>query len=535
MAVLVFSVRHKAGPRITLMIGLVLHLGGYTALYCAASGMFRPPYWVVVAIAVVAFNGGSWVDTTCIATSVRNFPHDRGTAVGILKSFVGISAATYTTLYVAAFRPHAIRFLLFIGIAPVVIGIVAIPFMNHVPFRQRSELELHETSCTTGMRFGIAYQVVLTMGLAQMAAAIFGAHRLDHHMRVVMLVGSIVLLLPLLAIPYRSGGLRARPARRTSEDEAFDLIPAKEVCRIRLALAATFGRPAGASGVDEPLLMSDAGLEAQPLVADRARTPGDAFPVDLTPWQCQSSINYWLLFLVFGIDTSMGMLFLNNLGQIVQSRGGSHDGQALLVSLFSVLNATGRLAFGYIPERTLHLWGVPRSFFLVVVAAASTMVAAWAAVASVQALSAVAFVWGFAYGGHWSLMPALASEVFGLTHFATNYCLLQMATSIGSYTLATKLAGYLYQQSVTRHGDSDNICLGQDCFRLTFLIAAGLGLLSTLLATILLYRTRGLYRREFDAIVADEEELEAASREDSLINAVHCGGRFGQRTDASRL
>jgi hypothetical protein len=37
-----------------------------------------------------------------------------------------------------------------------------------------------------------------------------------------------------------------------------------------------------------------------------------------------------------------------------------------------------------------------------------------------------ALLGGFAFGGHWSLMSAITSEVFGLRYFATNYSLIQV-------------------------------------------------------------------------------------------------------------
>jgi hypothetical protein len=46
---------------------------------------------------------------------------------------------------------------------------------------------------------------------------------------------------------------------------------------------------------------------------------------------------------------------------------------------------------------------------------------------------------GAAAGCHWSLGPALSSELFGLRRFATLYCLLNYSTTLGAYLLATRL------------------------------------------------------------------------------------------------
>ena len=63
----------------------------------------------------------------------------------------------------------------------------------------------------------------------------------------------------------------------------------------------------------------------------------------------------------------------------------------------------------------------------------------------ISAASSLALLWlaaplaGFAVGCPWSLMPPLASELFGMRSFASLYCLLQFATTFGTYAFATKL------------------------------------------------------------------------------------------------
>lgn len=44
--------------------------------------------------------------------AVVNFPNSRGYAVGILKSFAGLSASIFTTVYMAVLAPDAVSFLL---------------------------------------------------------------------------------------------------------------------------------------------------------------------------------------------------------------------------------------------------------------------------------------------------------------------------------------------------------------------------------------------------------------------------------------
>lgn len=61
----------------------------------------------------------------------------------------------------------------------------------------------------------------------------------------------------------------------------------------------------------------------------------------LTTQQMLCTLNFWLLFAQFTVASGASLAYLNNLGQLVVSLGGGHDGQVVFVSLFSVANAAG--------------------------------------------------------------------------------------------------------------------------------------------------------------------------------------------------
>ena len=69
---------------------------------------------------------------------------------------------------------------------------------------------------------------------------------------------------------------------------------------------------------------------------------------------------------------------------------------------------------------------MPRPIFLILISALTAVVALACAFATLPALIPAAVLAGLAFGAHWSLIPALASELFGLRFFASNYCLLQV-------------------------------------------------------------------------------------------------------------
>ena len=74
---------NRFGPRIILLIGTVIHFLGYLGLWAVGTHRIKTPsYGTVVLMGVLAFNGASWNDVVVVATSIRSFPHDRGSAIG---------------------------------------------------------------------------------------------------------------------------------------------------------------------------------------------------------------------------------------------------------------------------------------------------------------------------------------------------------------------------------------------------------------------------------------------------------------------
>lgn len=84
-------------------------------------------------------HAGTWFDTSALVSSVRNFPNNRGLAVGVLKSFLGLSSSIYTSVYVVLFEPDAVRFLLMLAIVPPVLSLLLSLALNYVPFVEASE------------------------------------------------------------------------------------------------------------------------------------------------------------------------------------------------------------------------------------------------------------------------------------------------------------------------------------------------------------------------------------------------------------
>ncbi|DBA71965.1 TPA: hypothetical protein ACH3X2_010713 [Trebouxia sp. C0005] len=542
------------GPRITLLIGVIVNIFGWVSLWAAAKGLIPAPFWLVLIIAGLTCNGGTWFDTACLVTSVRNFPNERGTVVGLLKACVGLSASVYTSIYVGFEEPDAITYLLYLAFIPAIVVMCSIPFVNFVPYTQKSELATRPQFCTTGGRFLSAYQIMTALAIYLMATAVMdqsSAFMLNHQTRMLLSIGTIILTLSILLVPIGSGGLASQRAESQGDEEdviatararAGSLAADPDVCPPGQHAVPDEHAPLMSTTVsdeddatEEPLtpsqddtskrtdpdgklakvphqkqlgqydVQNEGGVEPTP----SARAPSAGFVEqmpDMTLLQCCTSLNFWLLFLTCSIGMGSGLSFLNNLGQLVIALGGESDSQAVFVSLFSVSNCAGRLLLGYIPERLLHAHGTPRCVFLILISALSALAVCFNAFASLPLLFPASIMAGLAFGATWSLMATLTSEFFGLHHFASNYTFIQLAPAAGGFGLG-QLVGSLYEKEAQKGGPNPG-CYGHHCFRLSFLLIAMLDVVALISSTILYYRTRHIYKVEYEELHQHDEDLQ---------------------------
>jgi hypothetical protein len=146
------------------LTGALFYVVGFYGMYAAATHKVEMPYWAVLIFVVIANNGGCWLETAGLVTCVRNFETERGAVVGILKSFLGLSASLYTTIYMSFAAPDALKFILILAIVPPVIAVIFSPGLNFVPFVQ---VEPH----TKSHAFHISLTAIVSMAAYQMVRA----------------------------------------------------------------------------------------------------------------------------------------------------------------------------------------------------------------------------------------------------------------------------------------------------------------------------------------------------------------------------
>lgn len=203
------------------------------------------------------------------------------------------------------------------------------------------------------------------------------------------------------------------------------------------------------------------------------------------------TLSFWLLFFTTACCMGSGLAMVNNMSQLGQSLSYTSIEINTLVSLWSIWNFFGRFGAGYVSDYLLREKNCPRPLFIVITLATMSIGYAMIAFGFPNALYAGSVLVGVCYGAQWSLMPTIASELFGKVHLGTIFNTITIAGPAGSYILSIWVVGYIYDKEVVGDG---NTCIGTRCFKLSFLIMAGVTLSGSLVALGLFFWTRKFYK-----------------------------------------
>lgn len=206
--------------------------------------------------------------------------------------------------------------------------------------------------------------------------------------------------------------------------------------------------------------------------------------------QAMCTMDFWILFIAMACGMGSGLATVNNLNQIGKSLGYSTFETGGLISLWSIWNFVGRFGAGYVSDYFLHAKGLARPLCMVITLAGMSVGHAVIASGMPSALYAGSLLVGVFYGSQWSLMPTIASEIFGVLHMGTIFNAITISAPVGSYIFSVRVIGHIYDKEASGAWDT---CAGIHCFRLSFLIMACATIFGSLTALALFFRTRSFY------------------------------------------
>lgn len=487
---------NKLPPWALLSIGGLCSFLGYGVLWLAISGNVQSlPLWLLCAALAIATNSSTWLSSTAIVTNMRNFPLSRGIVAGILKGYSGISAAVFTEIYSTVLHSSSSNLLLFLtlGVPALCVALMYLvractPASGTDPAEHSHFVFVQIASIALGIYILITTVLNDVLSLSAPISYSFVA---------VM----ILLLLAPLAIPVkmtlqpadqrRSGKLghaNGSTGQLSSGEDSADnkqplLNPSSSTTELGSFLATD-----DSSDVDMLLAVGEGAVKKK-----RRPRRGEDFTIQ----EAFVKADFWLLFLVYFVGVGTGVTVVNNLAQIGIAQG-THD-TTVLLSIFGFCNFAGRLGGGVVSEHFVRSKAVPRTVWMTCTQLIMVLTYLLFASARSGTLYVATSLLGICYGVQFSILVPTASELFGLKHFALIYNFMLLGNPLGALLFSSGLAGYVYDNEAAKQDgltvlNSSVTCLGPTCFRLTFLVLAGVCCFGSFLSVILTLRIRPVYQ-----------------------------------------
>ncbi|CAI8596928.1 unnamed protein product [Vicia faba] len=436
---------------LVLIVGSFLGLIGYGVQYLFITNHISYlSYWHVFFLTFLAGNSICWINTVCYVVAIRNFLSDRQVAVGLTTSYQGLSAKIYTNIadVVSSHNNKAKTFLFLNSIIPVAVCLTLAPIVREIEVKNAKH-----SSVVFALMFVITiatgiYAVISSLQIFTNKISTLGVH-----------IGILAsLLLPLLLpICVKIKEVVESLNKKREKLRIYHFTMEENINKERIENDVKEGE------VEDGCVMEEIGVK---LMLKR--------------------MNFWLYFCVYLFGATIGLVFLNNLGQIAESRGCS--GTSYLVSLSSSFGFFGRLIPSLLDYfyRGKHTISRPASMVAVM---APTAGAFFLLLNKTDiALYISTAVIGVSTGAITSTAISTTTELFGTKNFSVNHNVVVANIPIGSF-----LFGYSAALIYRKQGNGHGKCMGVECFSNTFIIWGSFSCLGTLLALILNFRTRKFY------------------------------------------
>lgn len=388
-------------------------------------------------LTALAGNGICWINTVCYTTCARNFPGNTRVAAGISTSYVGLSARVYVALANSTFgTQNAKGYILLNAVVPVIVALVSVPVIHGD--------EIKNDVLNSG--FSVLFCVTVLTGVCAVFGSV-GSGRVWSNAYVICL--GMLLFCPVI-VPMV---MKYREKTR----KKVHVITVEEV-------------EEGESGRKAmSLVENDVGVEAE------TNEVGSSILV--------RKLDFWLYFFSYMFGATLGLVFLNNLGQIAESRRMKNT--SALVSLASSFGFFGRILPPVLDYYLLRKGNmVSRPAFMAAMMGPMTVAFLVLLNSSTLFLFMGTSIIGLCSGAITSIAVSATYELFGMKNFAVNHNLVVTNIPIGSFFF-----GYFAAMVYQKGGESEK-CMGSSCYDLTFMIWAFVSFIGTLLCIILYVRTR---------------------------------------------
>ena len=153
----------RFGGTATAMLGGALAVVGYALAFVATLGVGLPATTGTLSVFFfIAWHGSGYLDSASIGTSLKNFPRNKGSITGLLKSFFGLSGSVVAQVSVGLFpdAPHGVTLLLFISLFVLAVVLLTANLTRPDPIRHTKDAGLDRDG---RFRLGLGYALILVL------------------------------------------------------------------------------------------------------------------------------------------------------------------------------------------------------------------------------------------------------------------------------------------------------------------------------------------------------------------------------------
>ncbi|KAL2536206.1 Major facilitator superfamily protein [Forsythia ovata] len=486
-----------------LLIGSAMNFTGYFMIWLVVTGKIsRPKVWHMCIYICLGANSQNFANTGALVTSVRNFPESRGIMIGLLKGFTGLSGAILTQIYLAVYGNDSKALILLIAWLPAALSVVFVYTIRAMKVvRQPNELRIFYQFLYISILLAL---FIMVMTILQKLVAFSQA----------AYAGSATVVCVLLFVPLF---IAIREESVSWNQKKLSINPPKKIVE------------------NPPESTPQPAITKVEEKSERSSCFKNIFNKpergeDYTILQALISTDMMILFLATFCGLGSSLTAVDNLGQIGESLGYPTKTIKSFVSLLSIWNYFGRIFSGFVSESLLTKYKFPRPLMMTVVLLLSCIGLLLIAFPFPGSVYVSSVIIGFSFGAQLPLIFAIISEIFGLKYYSTLFNCGQLASPLGSYILNVKVTGPLYdrealkelaRKGMTRSSVKELTCIGSRCYRLAFIILAGITFFGALVSLILVARTREFYKGDIYKKFRDEVDATETEMAVPTANKVH--------------